>query len=495
MSEPSARVFMRRIPKQFRGDGFTFSRNNIYNKESGTLVGQLEEAGELTVHPTDVTRLFGGTASFQNLLRLSNIANVTSIINLGVSVASFMHISRKLEQVQRRLNEIEGKLDTMHELMGVIDQKIDQLSTLTAVQIQTLAGLCDFASSTQMAKVHQALETIKLRTELHNAKRFDATVFSAIETLHQQRLWFAKQRNNLDLDTAIPLRAEIMRAEVLISMAEAQARCGIDDAKFAARTLESSVESMHAQVRQMWESVDRRYGVQALFASSTTTALEWLEIHSWLHGVNTKTSAGQMLESMAASCKKIRDDEATIVRGADLGEEWKRAALRLEIQDVIGFDLMIKEAGGFGGDAEIGFSIDEDKIERIRKLLSDYERNALVETIRSVLNEHDPKTLVDCEDESGVMHRIDKIFSDLDAEVTVERADNKSYNEEADVESLALCYRLSRNLEAALAFCSVLELSGDAGRQLLCAADDSEEDVLVLELESSNDNQGMEEEV
>ena len=112
MNSESATILTRIIPEQFRGPGFAVRGNLIFKKdENGNLlegaIGQLAEATELTVSGKNAARLFGGNYAFAGLTKVGNVASivgaVASVINLGVSVAGFMHVSRSLKQVERRL--------------------------------------------------------------------------------------------------------------------------------------------------------------------------------------------------------------------------------------------------------------------------------------------------------------------------------------------------------------------------------------------------------
>lgn len=479
MNKATINVFLRRVPEKFCTGRYRFSRNNIYN-EGGQLVGQLEEAEKLDVQVSDAIRLLGGKAA------ISNVANVASILNLGVSVVGFMHISKNLKQVQRRLDKIEGKLDTSHEMLGVIDQKIDQLSLLAQSQIHALVDLKDYIESTQMAKVYQALETIEFRMGVGPVERSDSDVISAIEMLQQYRVWLSQQRNNQK--TSIPIRAEIMRAEVLISMAEARARCATHDATFAARFLEASVSDMHGQVNGMWESVVNNYGIQSIFACGEIEASEWVDIHSWLHGVDARTSASQILREMAESIKGVNLQRTLEASVQEASLSTKRGVLQMQLQVAMGFDFMIKGGGVFGGYTEMGFKIDEDKLRAIQKLLADYEKDELVQEIRAALDHHETTRLVEAEDEGGLMCRIDAIFERFDeCETARAISPRDTENEQADVASVALCYRFARNLEAALTVCAANELAGDTVGRLLPKIDESDGSTVVFQLEYDSD--------
>ena len=145
MRTADASVLVRVVPPEFRGPGYTITRNNVYQWVQGDggrpvrrLVGQLTEGQRATLPVEQAARLFGGGGQAA-LSALTAVGSVASIATLGVCVVGFLHVSRGLKRVEARLDRVEKKLDAVAELVGVIDQKVDQLLHLNDLQLGALA--------------------------------------------------------------------------------------------------------------------------------------------------------------------------------------------------------------------------------------------------------------------------------------------------------------------------------------------------------------------
>src|SRR5689334_20556160 len=103
MSVSDSAVLIRTIPAEFRGPAFTVTRNNVYEWVAGEggkpvkrLVGQLAEGNVSRVPTEQAARLFGGGGQVA-LAALSAVGAVASVVNLGVCVVGFIHVSRALK--------------------------------------------------------------------------------------------------------------------------------------------------------------------------------------------------------------------------------------------------------------------------------------------------------------------------------------------------------------------------------------------------------------
>lgn len=291
MSPTDASVLIRVIPPEFRGPDFTFARNNVYRRVAGDggkvvhrLVGQLQDGPPARLPVAQAARLFGGGGQMA-LQALSALGSVASVANLGVCVVGFIHVSRGLRRVEARLERVEQKLDAVAELVGVVDQKVDQLLGLAGVQIAALAEIHGLLLSFQTAKVHRALETLDFRVGAGVSPHDTPEIMAAAAILHEYRVWLAHTRT-ADPKRPLSARAELLRAEVLVAVAEARARCSVDDAAFAARELESVLEGVRAEAGWMRERVLSSASLPAFLACNVPGVedmhAEAAEAWSWL---------------------------------------------------------------------------------------------------------------------------------------------------------------------------------------------------------------------
>jgi len=109
----------------------------IKNASSGNIVGHLKEVGDfssvvgqLSLNP--VTGLLNLGSNITQNIQLNNIAQtlntlqlaseigaVASIANLGVSVAGFAVVIKKLKQIERKLDHV---VTGIHEIRAILDE-------------------------------------------------------------------------------------------------------------------------------------------------------------------------------------------------------------------------------------------------------------------------------------------------------------------------------------------------------------------------------------
>lgn len=307
MTPEQASVFIRVIPPEFRDPRFTVSRNNVYEWVQGAkgaparrLVGQLTEGQRLQLPADQAGRLLGGVGQTA-LATLSAVGSVASIATLGVCVVGFLHVSRSLKRVEQRLERVEQKLDAVADLVGVIDQKVDQLLVLGTNQLDALTELHRLLMSFQTAAVHRALETLELRSRLGESPHRDHELLSAAQTLHEYRIWLAETREG---DPTRPLfaRTELLRAEVLVALAEARARLLIDDAAFAALEVEKVLEHARREVSLARSMATADGGVPSLLScivGDLDMHREAAEVWSWLDRRSSGHASRELLREVA----------------------------------------------------------------------------------------------------------------------------------------------------------------------------------------------------
>jgi hypothetical protein len=291
VTHPDASVVLRIVPPEFRTPEYTVSRNNVYRLVQGDdgrvvrrLVGQLDEARQLRMPVGQAARFFGGGGQAA-LTALSAVGSIASTANLGVCVVGFLHVSRALRRVEARLERVEQKLDEIAELVGVIDQKVDQLLALGDAQLAALSELRNLLLSFQTAGVHRALETLEYRRSAPASAHRNAELMAAARTLHDFRLWLAHTRA-AGRGRPAPARAELLRAEVLVVFAEARARCLANDAAFAAHELEAVLEGVRTEAMNMRAELLASANVPALLAASVPGVedmhAEYAAVNAWL---------------------------------------------------------------------------------------------------------------------------------------------------------------------------------------------------------------------
>lgn len=326
MTPADASVLIRVVPPEFRGPGYTVSRNNVYQwaqGESGTpvrhLVGQLAQGHRTQLPAEQATRLFGGQAAMS---LLNAVGSVASIANLGVCVVGFLHVSRALKRVEARIERVEQKLDVLAEMVGVVDQKVDQLLWLGDVQIQALAEIRSLMLSFQTAAVHRALETLDLRSRATASLHHDAELMGAARTLHDYRIWLAQLRE-ADLTRPAPVRAELLRAEVMVALAEARARCLANDAPFAALELQSVLGGAREEVVRMRSAISTNGGTPSLLSCMVDGVDdmhdECVGAWSWLDGRSTRRSTSDLLRETTRGYNDLAQRLATVDGAVNAG--------------------------------------------------------------------------------------------------------------------------------------------------------------------------------
>ncbi len=325
MSPADASVLIRVVPPEFRGPGYSITRNNVYQWVQGDagrpvrrLVGQLAEGQRAQLPVEQAARLFGGGGQAA-LTALSAVGSVASIATLGVCVVGFLHVSRGLKRVEARLDRVEQKLDAVAELVGVIDQKVDQLLHLSDLQLGALGELHQLMLSFQTAAVHKALETLDMRSRTGPSALRDSEILAAAGTLHEYRLWLAHRRTE---DSARPAaaRVELLRAEVLVALAEARARLLIDDAAFAAMELETVLAGARAEVGQIRTEVLTRGNVPSLLAcivDDLDLHRECAELWGWLDRRSTGHATRELLRATARGYNDLSQRLGTLAMETD----------------------------------------------------------------------------------------------------------------------------------------------------------------------------------
>ncbi|MDW8363118.1 MAG: hypothetical protein RMK74_12015 [Myxococcales bacterium] len=304
MSPNDASVLVRIVPPEYRSAEFTVSRNNVYRLVRGEdgritrrLVGQLTEGHEIRLPAEKAARFFGGGGRAA-LQALSAVGSIASVANLAVCAVGFLVVSRGLRRVEARMRRIEEKVDAIAERVGVIDEKVDQLLDLSSAQLESLAELGDLLVSYQTARVHRALETLEFRSAAPASVQRDEELMAAARTLHEFRLWLADARTRRSARPA-PVRAELLRAEVLTMLAEARARCLANDFAFAAQELESVLEGVRAEAARMRADVLACAGVPSVLGAQIAGVEdmvdEYVRIGSWLDRVPGTRVLGQMV--------------------------------------------------------------------------------------------------------------------------------------------------------------------------------------------------------
>lgn len=314
-----ADVFIRVVPPEFRRAGYSVVRNNVYQLVQGEngpvrqLVGQLTEGPPTRLPVEQAARLFGGGGQAA-LTALSAIGSVASIATLGVCVLGFLHVSRALKRVESRLEGVEQKLEVVAGLVGVIDQKVDQLVWRSDLQLEALADIRGLLLSFQTARVHRALETLDLRSKMPATVRRDSELMEAARALHEYRTWLTQVRESKASHPAT-IRTELLRAEVLVAMAEARARILADDAEFASLELERTLAATRVEVARMREAVVQARGVPSLlscYVADVDLHTESASIWSWLDRRSAGRSTRELLRESTSGYNDLAQRLGTI---------------------------------------------------------------------------------------------------------------------------------------------------------------------------------------
>lgn len=403
-----SQIYTRYVPKKFRVPGHTVRGNNIYRDVNGSLklVGQLEEGTLTQVSQEQLVRLFGGTTAFN---ALNAVGAVASVVNLGVSVLGFRHVSRLLRQIEDRIQHVEQSLDEVAELLGVVDQKINQLIGITVEQTKVLAQLHELVLSFETSRVHAALEALEVRSAMPQSQKRDQLIVAASEVLHEYRTWLAEQRDSTPM-TAMPVRAELLRAEVAIILAETRARCIADDVHFAGRALQLVLTSAREEVERMYEELSHDH-LGVLATNPLFEIRDTVEAVSWLKETSLIDASDQLVFQLGTAFISTKAKVEAVV--ADIQSKKKRKKRQMDASGSMPMMLMTTMQDA-----------------------SDSEQGAL-----------DKKKIL-------------KILA----------GDNDAMDEEylqADAASFITSYRLSRNLESAVSLVAAMEVLESPVRGLL----------------------------
>ena len=321
MTPADAAVILRVVPPQFRGPAFSFVRNNVYQQVAGPggkatrqLVGQLQDAAPTRLPVDQVARFFGGGGQVA-LQALSAVGSVASIANLGVCVVGFIHVSRGIRRIEARLERVEQKVDAIAELVGVVDQKVDQLQELAVEHHKALSALHALMLSFQTARVHRALETLEFRCAGTGPRRDTSEIMAAAAILHEYRLWLSQTRL-ADPGRALPATAELLRAETLVAIAEGRARCLVGDAGFAALELESVLAGVRAEADRMRSRIGSEGGIASLLSCNVQgvedTHREAVEAWSWLDRTSDRRSQRVLLRETTHAYNQLSQRMRTV---------------------------------------------------------------------------------------------------------------------------------------------------------------------------------------
>ena len=483
MISESAKVFARVIPEQFRGPDFVVRGNLIFKKDAnGNLlrgaVGQLEDGMELNLPGKSAARLFGGDAALTRLSQVGNIASVVgavaSVINLGVCVAGFMHVSRSLKRVERRLENIERSLERIEGMLGIIDQKIDQLVYLSDLQLHALSDIGELIKSYKTAEVHGALETLQFRLRHTDMSEVVYDVREAIKTLQEYRIWLSDRRQGKDLP--LPVRVEILRAEVLVTLAESRARCFVKDEAYAVSCIEQLLENVRDEFRSAWDSIIEEHGTHVVFSNDEEENEDWLDALVWLKGTSLKDVSNELLKQMATHNASDRFEEETQIVQV-IEDKYEEATSLLE-------NLGLNEAVG---------NLKKEYLEKESgEMLTIELKSSHASAIRDIFCEFN---ILYYREEVGESSKVSFGIFGLPIELVSERNDEDEESKRkdaddntkrdkvaADIASLTLCYRLARDVERALSVCAVMEAVGNPVRHLLLAKEEPWSPAVVIEM-------------
>jgi len=135
-----------------------------------------------------------GTAS--SILGMSQIAAGASILNLGVSIAGFLYMNHKLDQLRSSINNLQTSVD---EGFSRIDNRLDVLShQLGYIQLIVQHSRQEQqVLSKAVTELHRAIliqEIANLQAELHNLSRFpDSSPKDSLKATTKSRIFLSDQ--------------------------------------------------------------------------------------------------------------------------------------------------------------------------------------------------------------------------------------------------------------------------------------------------------------
>ncbi|MDE0373804.1 MAG: hypothetical protein OXI73_14840, partial [Rhodospirillales bacterium] len=299
---------------------------------------------------------------------------------------------------------------------------------------------------------------------------------------------------------------------------------------YAASCLEQLLESAQQVVRKAWDDVAAAHGMRTLFLNEGEENEDWLDVHIWLKGITLRESANELLYQMAISSTSDADEPIAVQVKEDvysdarqvlealnlddaaneLNEVWTtkssgelmtiflRSPYATAIQDI--FEALNRHHDRKYGeeDGEIVYDIaltqvKEDVFGAAHAILTALDLSDAAEELAQRYGETQPGEFMPTQLLSPYASAVQDILEafndhhDMKAREKGERgeADWKQDNGGVDIASLALCYRLARNVEAALAMCAAMEVIGEPVRQLLWAVEDPGSPAIVLEMRQS----------
>ena len=181
-------------PEIVRGlsDG-TLSRFGGVIRESATghIVKHLAESPSMT---NQMLNGLQGTAS--SVLGMSQIAAGASILNLGVSIAGFLYMNHKLNQLRNSITYLQASVD---EGFNRIDNRLEVLShQLGYIQLIVQYNRQEQqVLSESVSQLHRAVliqEIANLQAELHDLNRFpDSSPKDALKATAKSRIFLSDQ--------------------------------------------------------------------------------------------------------------------------------------------------------------------------------------------------------------------------------------------------------------------------------------------------------------
>ena len=288
--------------------------------------------------------------------------------------------------------------------------------------MHALSDIGELIKSYKTAEVHGALETLQFRLQDSNIPAIDHDVRGAIKTLQEYRIWLSSQRSGSGIP--LPVRTEILRAEVLVTLAESRARCFVGDEDYAVFCIEQSLEDICKVVRDAWSEITRSHGTHALFLNEGKEDENWVEIFSWMNHKNWQESAYDILNEMAM--ERISYTVKQEMRMTKIKIE--KSSFAMEVQQEMASSWLdgVPKAEEFFG--------------RLQNIIDS---------------------------------------QNLD----IEEENQNQENEAADVASLSVCYRLACSLESVLAVCAAMQAIGDPVRDLLLAKEKPGSPAIVIEMQ------------
>jgi len=274
-------VFLRVIPKAYRGPGFEVVRNNVYklvtNKQGEVvkkLVTQLVPLKRVRTTLDGLTQLAG---SLKVLGKLMAVGSAASVATLGVCVVGFAAlgtglyaIHRRVSAIQRDVSALRTEVAELRELMVALHIKVDALAQVGQVQLSMLEGLRQERDIDDMAEVMAAIELAGARASEEPGPRRSGDLRNAANMLQKHRHKLIRR-----LDSAPPLAtawcSELAQRLMMVTVAEARVRYEDDDRSLALEGLRTAGAAVRASLRRCWEAVTERWTLAELLDGEEAT--------------------------------------------------------------------------------------------------------------------------------------------------------------------------------------------------------------------------------